>query len=57
MECFGQLYRVQEHKKTTNYKNNLADEIHTMEQILFPNGDAVFKDDKAPVNTDKIIQD
>jgi hypothetical protein len=33
------------------YVNRLGNHVHPMIQTLFPNNDAVFQDDKAPIHT------
>lgn len=33
------------------YLNILADQVHPMVQTLFPDGDAIFQDDNAPIHT------
>lgn len=40
-----------------DYVTILGDQVHPMVQYLFPNGDAVFQDDRAPVHTAHIVQD
>ncbi|GBM60273.1 hypothetical protein AVEN_248544-1 [Araneus ventricosus] len=51
------MITLQGYIKAKNYVNTLADQVHPMVQTLFPNGDGVFQDDKAPVHTAHIVQD
>lgn len=53
----GPMITLQGHITAKDYVNILADHVHPMVQTLFPNGDGVFQDDKAPVHTAHIVQD
>lgn len=53
----GPMITVSGHMTAKTYVNILADQVHPMVQTLFPNGDGVFQDDKAPVHTAHIVQD
>ncbi|GBN95496.1 hypothetical protein AVEN_253145-1 [Araneus ventricosus] len=50
------MITLQGHIKAKDYENTLADQVHVMVQALFPNGDGVFQDYKAPVHTAHIVQ-
>jgi hypothetical protein len=38
------------------YVHRLGNEVHPMIQTLFPNNDAVFQDDNAPIHTAGTVQ-
>lgn len=40
-----------------DYVSILADHVLPMVQYLFPNGNAVYQDDRAPIHTARIVQD
>lgn len=39
-----------------NYTDILADHVHPMLQILFPEGDVIFQDDNAPIHAARCVQ-
>lgn len=53
----GPMITLQGRITGKDYVTILADHVHPMVQCLFPNGDAVYQDDKAPIHTAHIVQD
>ena len=53
----GPMITMQGRITAKDYVTILADNIHPMVRFLFPHGDAVFQDDRAPVHTARIVQD
>lgn len=40
-----------------DYLGILADQVHPMVSVLFPEGNAVFQDDNAPIHTAKVVKE
>ena len=53
----GPIITLHGHVTARDYVTILSDQLHPMVQTLFPDGDAVFQDDRAPVHTAHIVQD
>lgn len=43
--------------KSQNYLKILSNQIHPMFVELFPEGNAIFQDDNAPIDTAKIVSE
>ena len=39
-----------------DYLGILSDQVHPMDRELFPDGDAIFQDDNAPIHTARIVK-
>ena len=40
-----------------DYLQILSDQVHPMAQALFPEGNAIFQDDNAPIHTARIVKE
>ena len=59
LPCYGILQDLSLQWKITlllRIMSTMADHVHPMDEVLFPNGDVLFQDDKASVHTSRIDQ-
>jgi hypothetical protein len=47
----GPIITLHDRITAREYVDRLGNQVHPMMQTLFPNNDAVFKDDSAPIHT------
>jgi hypothetical protein len=47
----GSIITLHGHIAAREYMERLGNQMHPMTQTLFPNNDAVFQDDSAPIHT------
>jgi len=52
----GPIIRLHGRITSGDYVDILGNQVHPMIQTIFPNGDAVFQDDNAPIHTSRAVQ-
>ena len=53
----GPIISLQGKINSRHYLQILSDQVHPMVQVLFPNGNAIFQDDNAPIHTARIVKE
>lgn len=55
-DSLGPIVALHGRINSKDYLNILGDQVHPMCQTLFPEGDAIFQDDNAPIHTARIVK-
>nr|KAF6310702.1 hypothetical protein mMyoMyo1_008760 [Myotis myotis] len=53
----GSLIHVEQHLNSTTYLSIIADQVHPIMLMVYPNGDGFFQQDNAPCHGARIVQE